>query len=119
MPDRCIAVFFSTSKFDKVWKMKKDGSYVQAYSDIPKAKNDCITLRECLAKYQIKDEDDIYNLEDDPTEKEIREVFMKIDGKLKSGKESRPVVNYLIIYLFAGHGILRDSMQSVLLNEYM
>ena len=52
VPDRCIAVFFSTSKFDKVCKIDKDdGSISQAYGNIPKAKDDCITLRECLAKY--------------------------------------------------------------------
>ena len=60
--------------------------------------------------------DDIYNLDADPSEKEVNKVFMEISKKLKDGKENE--VNYLVIYLFAGHGILRDGMQSVLLNEY-
>ena len=63
--------------------------------------------------------DDVYNLDADPTEKETRLVFSEIDKKLRAGKASLPQVNYLVIYLFAGHGILRDGMQSVLLNEYM
>ena len=33
-------------------------------------------------------------------------------------KAKKPVEKYLIIFLFAGHGILKDGMQALLYNEY-
>ena len=41
-----------------------------------------------------------------------REVIEVIEGGLKRQK------NYLIVCMFAGHGILRDGMQTLMLNEY-
>ena len=83
VPDHVIAVFFATSKFDKVCKLNEDGTYSQAYADIPKAKEDCETLRECLSKYTKKEVDYVYNIDSDPTEKEIRNVFKQVDTKLR------------------------------------
>lgn len=119
VPDHCIAVYFATSKFDEVQEVKSDGSVVQAYGDLTAAKPDCDTLRECLEKYGIRNPADIYNLDNNPTLKEVTDVCKKIEIRLKAGKFMEPPENYLVIFLFAGHGILHDGMQSVLVNEYM
>ena len=37
---------------------------------------------------------------------------------LRKGKKAKQPINYLVVILFAGHGILRDGMQSLLFNEY-
>ena len=83
VPDHSIAVFFATSKFDKVGKIGKGGDFEQGYTDLTEAKNDCKQLRDCLQKYKIRDPKDIYNLDNDPTEKEIRMVCMDIEKRLK------------------------------------
>ena len=46
------------------------------------------------------------------------DVFNKIRAKLKAGKEKQPRVNYLVVCLFACHGILKDGMQYVVFNEF-
>ena len=82
------------------------------------AKPDCDTLRACLEQYGIRDAADIYNLDDNPSLKQVNDVCKKIETRLKAGKLMEPMENYLVIFLFAGHGILHDGMQSVLVNEY-
>ena len=42
----------------------------------------------------------------------------KLSKRLRAGKSKRPVENYFIVFLFAGHGILKDGMQAMLYNEY-
>ena len=37
---------------------------------------------------------------------------------LKAGKNASPKVNYLVIVFIAGHGILKDGGQLILLNEF-
>ena len=66
--DHTLAVFISFSRFDKVLKKKSDGSFSPAYDDLETAKQDCEDLQECLKKYNITDQNDIYRL-DDPTNK--------------------------------------------------
>ena len=34
------------------------------------------------------------------------------------GKEASPSVNYLVIFFFAGHGLLKDGVQTILYNKY-
>ena len=46
------------------------------------------------------------------------EVFNKIRAKLKAGKEKQPRTNYLVVCLFACHGILKDGLQYVVFNEF-
>ena len=42
---------------------------------------------------------------------------MKIIDRIKQGSKKIPKVNYLVIWLFAGHGVLRNGMQTILFNE--
>ena len=42
----------------------------------------------------------------------------EIRAKLLEGKEATPQVNYLLIFFFAGHGLLKDGGQAVLYNEF-
>ena len=45
-------------------------------------------------------------------------LFKQIMKTLKAGQKAKPRKDYLIFYLFAGHGILRDGMQTLVLNEF-
>ncbi len=44
--------------------------------------------------------------------------MMKLEKRIRSGKEKSPVENYSVIFFFAGHGVLYDGMQALLLNEF-
>ena len=37
---------------------------------------------------------------------------------IKAGKDAKPPVNYLVIFLFAGHGMIKDGSQVLLYNEF-
>ena len=45
-------------------------------------------------------------------------VLRLITNRLEAGIQVAPRVNYLIIWIFAGHGIVKDGMQSMLLNQF-
>ena len=74
-------------------------------------------MHEVLDSYGIDDENDVvFDLSNDPTEEEFDEVYDKIKQLLIEGQQNK--INYLTIFLFAGHGILKNGMQCLVLNEY-
>ena len=96
----------------------KNGKLQPFLADILQAKKDCDDLRECFEKYNIRREDQIYDLSNDPTEKEVKNTIMSITKKIQQGRDKTPRENYLVIFFFAGHGILKDGGQHVLYNEF-
>ena len=42
----------------------------------------------------------------------------KLKEMIKEGQESKPPVNYLVIFLFAGHGMIKEGAQVLLYNEF-
>lgn len=95
----------NSTKFDKVVKKCKDGEYRPVFSDLKECVQDCIDLDRCLKKYQVEDENDIYRL-NDPTMKELTKTLTDIALRIKRNKNE----NYLVILLFAGHGILKQGV---------
>ena len=56
---------------------------------------------------------------DDPTKAQIEKTFKEqISVRLSQGKRANPPENYLVIMLFACHGVLHEGNQSIVLNEY-
>ena len=49
---------------------------------------------------------------------QVSKVFKEVFSRLKAGKNASPKVNYLVIVFIAGHGILKDGGQLILLNEF-
>ena len=52
---------------------------------------------------------------------EVKKVFAfsgDIPKRLSEGSKAKPPIKYLVICLFAGHGILKDGQQQILINEY-
>ena len=39
-----------------------------------------------------------------------------ITNRLEAGMRQTPQVNYLVIWVFAGHGIVKDGVQNLILN---
>ena len=76
-------------------------------------------MKTILDYYKVDMERDIvYNLKNDPSEEEFLEVYGSIVHMLEKAKKARPMENIVIIFLFAGHGILKDGCQTLVLNEF-
>ena len=45
-------------------------------------------------------------------------MFQKVEKLIRQGRRSKPVKNYLVIYIFAGHGVMKDGEHCLLTNEY-
>ena len=68
------------------------------------AQNDCDEMEKCLKKLGLKDEN-IYRLTN-ATRMQAHDVIQKkVTDRLRMGKKSKPEINYLVIFVFAGHGI--------------
>ena len=102
IPTHVLAVLFSQSCFNAVETDDKNGHPKQAMSDIPQATQDCEDMKEFVTWFGAKPEH-IYML-DNPTDKEAKQLYMKINKMLKAGQQSVPQVNYVIWHAFAGHG---------------
>ena len=61
-------------------------------------------------KYDIQREEDVYILNDDPSEGKVLDVLAKIEERLNDGLRAKPKVNYLVLFLFAGHSVVLDGM---------
>ena len=48
---KTLAVYFSTTKFDKVVKKCPNGTYKPVFDDLDAAKQDCVDLEKCLRRY--------------------------------------------------------------------
>ena len=72
---------------------------------------------QCLEKYQIKEED-VIDLSNNPSTKATGDALDALSKDLREGKKSDPAVNYLIVFIFAGHGIIKEGQQVLLYNEF-
>ena len=117
-PDRMIVVYFAVANFNRVGKWdERTGKFIQHFKNLPNAKTDCDTMKQVLDYYKIDDKGDkVYDLSNDPSLEEFEKVYTEIGKLLAKGKQKQ--INYLTIFLFAGHGILNDGMQCLVLNEY-
>ena len=102
------------SHYDKVLKCNNEGVILQALLDNQQAKKDCDDLRRCLEKFGINDPHDVYDLSEDPTKEQTIQVFRDIMFRLTEGRDSPVKVNYLVFFIFAGHGVLQDGQHSML-----
>ena len=77
-------------------------------NDLDGARSDCKEMIDCLEKYQIK-ENDVIDLSNNPTTKETGEALDALSKDLREGKKADPPVNYLVIFVLAGHGIIKEG----------
>ena len=89
------------------------------YKNLDTCINDAKVMRSALAKYRISDEDKEFDLTKNPTFAQVSAVFKEIKHKMLEGLMKKPKkINYVVFLLFAGHGILKDGMQTLVINEY-
>ena len=59
-------------------------------TDVPLAKNDCDEMRACFEKYNIKSEEQVYDLSENPTEEKVKNSLDDIKDKLVDGLKASP-----------------------------
>ena len=69
-----------------------------------------------MRSYGIKSQQSIYSLTDDPSHAQFMQELRIITNRLEAGMRQTPQVNYLVIWVFAGHGIVKDGVQNLILN---
>ena len=114
-PDKMITVLFAEENFDRVVRKDNQRPY---YTNLKTCKSDCKVMKKTLEKYRISDNDIQFDLTHSPTLAEVKKVFEEIKTLLVNGADEKPKVNFLVFLLFAGHGILKDGMQTLVLNEF-
>ena len=70
-----------------------------------------------MKHYNLREED-TYDLSFDPSLKEVNDTMKEIRLRIHKGRDSVPKINYIIIFLFAGHGLLKEGEQVIVINEY-
>ena len=110
-------VLFDAAKFDQVEKFidKNDPSKgVKPFmGDLPATVDDTAAFKSAMNYYGITNEEDFYNLHD-PTLNECNAVFRELIKKFAEN----PDTNYLILFVFAGHGMNASGQQVLLVNEF-
>jgi len=107
-PDQVIFICFGMSKFGAVLEKDKKTNGpryllngkthlkvpVQREVDIPQAKKDCEKLKKCLQHYKLVSHENLYDLSNDPSYKEVEQTFRSVGKKIISGngKEAKPFV---------------------------
>ena len=74
-------------------------------------------FKECLLEHHIQAEN-VYGTGDEPSSKEYNKILQEISARLRAGKRKEPMERFLIIFLFVGHGVMKDGMHSMLYNEF-
>ena len=104
-----ICVYFAVQKYDSVWCNFPKDIIGQKYANLQTCKKDCSDLKALLDRYRLSDEDEVHMMDADPSTKQMKALFKALNTTIREGKKATPKKNYLIFYLFAGHGILKDG----------
>ena len=112
--DEMIVVYFAQKDYDAVYIQDPvTGEDRPFYSQIDTAQSDCLGLRKAVIKYRITENDKYYYLQN-PSHKKFQTVYKEIEDTIKKNPES----NYVVLHLFACHGIHKKGTQYVALNEF-
>ena len=63
----------------------------------------------CIDQYKLVSKENVHDLSNDPTEKEMNDVFKAVSKTIKDGKKKNPPVKYVVIVLLAGHGLVKSA----------
>ena len=112
------AVYYATRNYNEVWRRDKKNKekIVTFYKKLTECKNDCITFRQAMTRFQILDngEGGIYNMENDPSFKTVQKTMANIRRKLATNPDQQ----FLFFYVLAGHGMVMSGRIVLLVNEF-
>ena len=76
-------------------------------------------FKKSMEKYNVYERKDLeLTLKINATSKDVNDVLHRLFKMIKDGKKAKPQKNYLVIFLFAGHGMIKDGSQVLLYNEF-
>ena len=74
-------------------------------------------MMEAMKLYGITDDQNVYNLAN-PSGKVCQQVMTELDERLRVGGEMTPQKRFLVIFMFTGQGVVKESMTEMVLNEF-
>ena len=115
IPDRRLVIAIATSRYHKAHK-RVDDKIMQGVTDLSECRKDIEIVCSTLKRYNIKDmgRKDIYKLDKDPSWAEVIVARKDLSSRVKNS----PDLKFLLIFVVAGHGIMRDGRQTILVNEF-
>ena len=81
--------------------------------DLPACTEDIEAFKEAMEHYGATDPDDCYVMHN-ANFKECNTIFRNMQNRIKKN----PDTNFLVLYVFAGHGMNVKGQQVLLLNEF-
>ena len=74
-------------------------------------------MKQALLQYDIESKN-VYDITSNPSLKQVKQVFEKIEEKVAKGQVKQPTVNYLIISVFVGRGFIKNGRHQMVVNEF-
>ena len=124
IPDEKIFFGVGVSNYDAVWKISKDQKdkyqAAQTFPDIPNAYKDVENMYNLLQAYDFdlrpntkggkEDLNQTLFMFDNAPEKDVfSKGFMRLSKLVREGKKHKPPKKYLLMFLFAGHGMIVEN----------
>lgn len=108
---------FAQMEFDAVeMDDEKTGEPRQAMANIGQAQKDCEDMKEFLLKFGVQEEN--INLLINPTEADTKKMYMSVLKRIMMGRKKSPQQDFLVVHVFAGHGVQEAGTQYLLHNEW-
>ena len=114
--DKTLLVILGVSKYDQVLKKRENGQVLPAYPPVGKTSTMCSDVQETLAKYGVKDQEDIFTFVDS-TFAQFLEVLDEVLSKIEEANSPKDQRKLLVIWMIAGQGIVKDGSTHLLMNE--
>ena len=125
VPSVVLLINVAIKCYDKVFSQSKDKKtkqplpdVTQAMDDIPAVINDFGKARELFEKYgadpNFKGPDDVSYELVDPTWKQTKTIQNSVHKYLRLN----PDLMIALIWFFAGHGVIADGKQCILINDF-
>ena len=76
--------------------------------NLPDVEDDIQAFKKCLAKFNVHEWEEL-ELDINPTSIQIEDVMTNLKTMIEDGYDAKPPINYLVIFLFAGHGMWKEG----------
>ena len=123
VPDKKFGAFLIQAFYHKVQKLNSKGKVVQTYADLPQVVNDEKDGKTVLEFLDITDygPDNAWILNkdiEDPDQSITEKQALQMVTKLTKIFKQNPNEMHLGIFFIAGHGMIHEGTQRLLLNEF-
>ena len=116
IPQMIVMVEITTETYDACKILKTDGSVKQMMKDLPNVNQDCAWLEDAFSRYGTINfgPNDMFKMLDGPSRTTVKATWDELRKLLEENKHEQ----IFVAYVFAGHGIVEEGTQTVVLNEF-